>query len=471
MSELAVVILAAGKSTRMKSALSKVFHPVAGRPLITYPYNVARRLKPKKIVFVIGDGQKSEYVELLGKEKMIDYVVQKEAKGTGHAVHQAEKSLRGFDGYVLILPGDVPLISERTLEDFISMARKENATCSIISTEMDDPYTYGRILRDDQDNFVAIREEKDASGEEKMIHEINSGIFLVRAKWLFQKLKKIRPHNAQKEYYLPDVIEMGVDDGERVTAHCYYPPEQFTGVNDRADLSFVNKMMYGIIADYWMEEGVSVLDPDQTYIDVAAKIGNDTTIEPSVFLKGKTVIGKGCHIGTGCVIEDSRIGNNVHLKPYTLIEKGQVKDDSVVGPFARLRPEALLEKGVKVGNFVEIKKSVLKAGAKASHLSYIGDATIGAKTNVGCGTITCNYDGKFKHRTVIGEDVFIGSDVQFVAPVTVGKGATIGAGSTVTKNVPPGTLALSRSEQVNVKGWTPAWKRKKRAVAKKKKSK
>lgn len=453
MKDIAIVMLAAGKSTRMRSKTSKVLHKVAGQPIIAYSISAARRLNPKKIVIVVGRGQQGQFEEALGKDRKIEYCVQAEARGTGHAVAQAEKCLIGFDGYIMILPGDVPLIWPATLEAFVGNVMDEGAVCSIISTEWPDPNQYGRVLRNKKGGFKAIREARDATDAERDIHEINSGIFLVKSKWLFGALKNVKPHNAQKEYYLTDIIEMAVGAGDLVTAHCFSPHEQFVGINDRSDLAFVKKIMNSFITEYWMEMGVGIDDPEQTYIDSDVLIGEDTTIAPSVFLRGKTSIGRGCFIDTGSILENAVIGDHVHVKPYSVIEDSKISNGAVVGPFSRVRPGSVIGKEARIGNFVEIKKSVLKPGVKANHLSYIGDATIGAKTNVGCGTITCNYDGKNKHRTIIGEGVFIGSDVQFVAPVRIGRGAVIGAGSTVTKNVPPKALALSRVEQVNVKGW------------------
>lgn len=467
MNNLAVVILAAGKSTRMKTMTSKVLHKVAGLPLVAYPIERALELKPAKTVVVIGKGSEEQFEDALGNRYPVKYCVQQEARGTGDAVLTAEKPLKGFDGYVLIIPGDVPLIFSGVLNDFVKKMEEDGTVCGIISTTLPDPHEYGRVLRDKKGEFIAIREARDATEAEKEIDEINTGIFLVKAGWLFENLKKLRPDNAQGEYYLTDLIEIARAANERVAAHCVGPWEQFTGVNDRFDLSYVGKAMQLCIAEHWMARGVSIEDPDQTYIDSDVKIGEDTNISPFVFLKGKTSIGKGCVIEAGAVITDVIIGEGVHIKPYSVIEKSRIMEGGVIGPFSRVRPDSVLGKNVKIGNFVEIKKSILKTGAKASHLSYIGDATIGEATNVGCGTITCNYDGRLKHRTVIGRDVFIGSDTQFVAPVRVGKGAVIGAGSTITKNVPPGALGLARSEQVNIKNWAA----KKAKAAKSKKSK
>ena len=454
MKNVAVVILAAGKSTRMKSSLSKVLHRIAGRAVVSYPVELAAGLSPKKIVVVVGPGQREAFEERLGKMGGVEYCIQREALGTGHAVKVTEKHFKDFDGNILIIPGDVPLIWKSTIYNFVENVVSEDAVCSIISTRLENPFSYGRIIRDEFCNFRSIREEKDASNEEKEIDEINSGIYMVSSKWLYKSLKKIKPANAQKEYYLTDIIEMAVCEGEKVTAHCYEPGEQFLGINDRNALSGAGKLINNYINAAWMEKGVSIVDPEQTYIDADVTIGNDTIISPFVSLRGKTVIGKNCLIDVGSVMEDAVIDDGVHIKPYSIIEKSRVKSGSVIGPFSRLRPETVIEKDVKVGNFVEIKKSHLKKGVKASHLTYLGDSTIGAGTNVGCGTITCNYDGRKKHKTIVGKNVLIGSDVQFVAPVKIGSGAVIGAGTTVTRNVPPGTLALSRVPQVNIKGYS-----------------
>lgn len=459
MKDLSVVILAAGKSTRMKSSTSKVLHRVAGLPLVSYPIRESLKLGPRKVILVVAKGRMRLFEDSLGKNNHIEYCTQIDALGTGDAVLRTGSRLRTSDGYILIIPGDVPLVSHRVLEEFCCSVEKEGVDCAVISTKLPDPTGYGRILRNGDGNFVAIREEKDATDFERSTTEINTGIFLARSKWLFGKIKEIKPHNAQKEYYLTDVIELAVRDGDRIMACCMGPHEQFLGVNDRFDLAEANKVMYSCVARHWLANGVSILDPSQTYIDSTVIIGNDTYIAPFTFLKGKTQIGKSCTIETGAILEDTNIGDNVHIKPYTVIEKSLVKERAVIGPFSRVRPDTVLEKEVKIGNFVEVKKSILKKGVRASHLSYIGDATIGAKTNVGCGTITCNYDGEKKHRTIIGEGVFVGSDTQFVAPVRIGKGAVIGAGSTVTKDVPSGALALSRVAQVNVPNWVNRKKR------------
>lgn len=469
MKKLAIVILAAGKSTRMKSATSKVLHRLAGLPLVSYPLQEALKLRPQKLVMVVGRGEEASFEQALGRDKRVKYCTQAGARGTGDAVLSVEGLLKNFDGYVLVLPGDVPLIFSSTLGEFIGTVEEGGADCAIISTCMPDPAEYGRVIRDDSGRFLAIREARDATDDELEIDEINTGIVLARSNWLFESLKEIKPHNAQNEYYLTDVIDLAARGGRKVMAHCMLPHEQFLGVNDRAGLAYAAKIMHFCIAEYWMVRGVSVQDPDQTYIDSTVTIGEDANIAPSVFLRGKTRVGKGCIIDTGTVLTDATVGDNVYIKPYSVIEESRIMEGAQVGPFSRVRPGSYLGRGVKVGNFVEVKKSVLKPGVKANHLSYIGDATIGAKTNVGCGTITCNYDGRAKHRTVIGEGVLVGSDTQFVAPVRIGKNAVIGAGSTITKNVPPKALALSRVEQVNISNWKPRGEKRSKVKGKRRK--
>lgn len=453
MDNLAVIILAAGLSTRMKSEKSKVLHKICGLPLIYYSINEVQALNFDKLVIVVGRDKQLEFEPILPAVNNLEYCEQKEAKGTADAVMSAASILKEHEGYTLILPGDVPLITGSAINHLIDTVSSSNSICGVISTYFNNPYSYGRIVRDEKGDFVAIREEKDASVEEKKITEINTGVFLIKSKWLFEKLEDVKPENAQKEYYLTDIVEMAIKENLAIKAVPIIPATQFVGVNTREDLAYVDKMLNMIIAKSWMDAGVSIQDPNATYIDSGVEIGVDSFIAPSCFLRGRTKIGKNCRIDTGAVIEDSIIGDNVHVKPYTVIENGELKNDVIIGPFSRIRPETILEKDVRVGNFVEVKKSILHVGVKANHLTYIGDAEIGAKTNIGCGTITCNYDGKKKHKTTIGKNVFVGSDTQFVAPVSIGDGAVIGAGSTITKDVPENALALSRAKQENIKDY------------------
>ena len=453
MSKLAAIILAAGKSTRMKSKTPKVMHNLAGKPLISYSIEAVRALKAQPMVVVAspdGDDLK-QAVEDAGAR----LVIQKEAWGTGHAVVQAKGALSKFKGHVLILCGDVPLIRRETLEMFVGEVRRQKATLGVLTMELKNPGSYGRIIRDLDGQLVRIVEAKDAAKEDLCVREVNSGIYCVDKSWLFESLAKITPDNRQKEYYLTDIAHHAISEGKRIIAFKGEDSREFLGVNTRIDLAEAISVMRDRINRRHMLNGVSIIDPSQTYIDADVAIGADTTIWPSTFLFGKTRIGSHCTIENGVVLKNVTVNDGVKIRSHSVVEESSIANDAIVGPFSRIRPASVIGKGVRVGNFVEVKRSLLKEGVKANHLTYLGDATIGPRVNVGCGTITCNYDGRAKYRTIIGEGAFIGSDTQFVAPVTIGKGATIGAGSTITKDVPPKALALTRAPQVIIKNWKP----------------
>ncbi|BAI81397.1 N-acetylglucosamine biosynthesis bifunctional enzyme [Deferribacter desulfuricans SSM1] len=444
------IILAAGKGTRMKSKKEKVLHKVAGKPMIDYVIDTAKNVSNKIIVVV--NNEQQELISHL-QNKNIDFAFQENQLGTGDAVKAAVKTISEYNGKVLILCGDMPLVEAETLKEFIDKG-KENKV-SLISTFMDDPTGYGRIIRDGKKDFLKIVEEKDANELEKKINEINTGIYLVDFQYLKAALEKLNNNNAQGEYYLTDIVEPG---------SFVFPveeSEQFIGINDRIALTHASKIIYRKRALNFMKNGVTIIDPETCYIDENVKIENDVTIYPNVYLEGNTTIEEGCTIYPGVRIIDSIIKQNCTIKDNTLIEESNVGENSTIGPMAHLRPGSILEGDNKIGNFVETKKITFGKGSKASHLTYLGDAEIGKNVNVGCGTITCNYDGFSKHKTVIGDDVFVGSDVQFVAPVKIGKGALIAAGSTITKDVPEDALAITRAEQKNIEGWVPKWKAKK----------
>lgn len=451
MSNIQAIILAAGKSTRMKSATPKVLHPVCGRPLVCFPVEAAKKAGARHIITVISPDCKDRFQQLF--EKSVSLAVQLQQLGTGDAVMAAEKSADKNCEYTLIIPGDVPLIKAETLKKLIEGTSTAGAHCGILTMVLKDPSHYGRIVRNNNGNVNAIVESRDANTEQAKICEVNSSIYCVKTEWLFEALKKISPTNAQKEYYLTDIIKVASEEGLKVTAISTKDSHEPMGVNTRKELALANRLARYEMLDELMANGVGIQDELHTYIDYGVKIGADTVIEPHCFIKGTSQIGKNCKIENGVVIINSEIGDNVHIKPYSVIEESKIMDSAVVGPFARFRPGTVIESEARVGNFVEIKNAILKKGSKANHLSYIGDAVIGERTNVGCGTITCNYDGKDKHKTIIGEDVFIGSDVQFVAPVEIGNGATIGAGSTITEDVPKNSLAIARSRQVVKKNW------------------
>lgn len=453
MNKLAAVILAAGKSKRMKSRTSKVMHILAGKPLITYPIEVARALRANPLVVVASHDQDDVNAEVKARGARI--VIQRQALGTGHAVLQTKASLSKFSGHVLILCGDAPLVRRETLEMFVKEVFHQNATCGILTMELKKPGSYGRIIRDLDGQLVRIVEAKDAAKEDLAVREVNSGIFCVEKGWLFKTLTKVTPNNRQREYYLTDIAHHAISEGKRIIAVKGNDPREFLGVNTKVDLAEAISVMRDRINKRHMLSGVGIMDPLQTFIDADVVIGNDTTVWPGAFLLEKTVVGAACTIENGVVLKNAKVGDGVHIKSYSVIEESTIAREAQVGPFSRIRPHSKIGKNARVGNFVEVKKSELKEGVKANHLSYLGDASVGPHVNVGCGTITCNYDGRAKYRTIIGEKAFIGSDVQFVAPVTIGKGATIGAGSTITKNVPPNALALTRAPQVIIRNWKP----------------
>lgn len=451
MRKLAAVILAAGASTRMKSKKSKVLHPLAGRPVISYPIDYAKGCGAKSLFVVRAPGQNDlkDYLKARG----IRDVIQKEPRGTADAVLAARGALSKFDGIVLILCGDVPLVPPQTLRRFAQTVASKKAGLGVITMTLANPSGYGRIVRDLDGQMVRIVEERDATDQEREIGEVNSGIICADRAWLFKALKEISCQNAKGEFYLTDLVGLAVGDGLGVLGFNAEPPEDFLGINTRIDLARASEIMHGRINDRHMLAGVGIVDPRNTRIDDGVEIGVDTSIMPYSFLMGKTRVGANCIIENGVVIRNAVVGDGVYIKAMSVIEDSEIKDGAQVGPFARIRPGSRVGPGARVGNFVELKKCDLMAGAKANHLSYLGDATVGARANIGCGTITCNYDGYAKYRTIIGDEAFVGSDTQFVAPVRIGRGAVIGAGSTITKDVPADALALSRSSQEVVKGW------------------
>ena len=455
--EIAAIILAAGLGKRMKSDIPKVLHTVAGRPMPFYPIEVVKSLGVEKVVVIVG--HKAEEVtkvlnsELQTPNSELIYVKQEPQLGTGHAVLCAEDNLKSWKGNILILSGDVPLITRETILGLLDLHTKKKAVISFISAIVKDPAGYGRVVRGKKNTVLKIVEDKDASQREKRISEINTGIYFVDAAFLFSGIKRIKKENAQGEYYLPDLIKMAVKQKERVAALTHINAAEVMGINNRIELSEANEVMRERINNELMLSGVTMLNPENIYIHNGVKIGKDTVIYPNAFLEGSAEIGERCVIEEGCKIINSAIGDGSVIKSHSVIESSQVGQNVSIGPFARLRPECIIEDKARIGNFVEVKKSRIGKGTKANHLSYIGDATIGEDVNIGAGTITCNYDGIKKHQTVIEDGAFIGSDTQLVAPVRVGKNAYIGSGSTITKNVPPGSLALSRAEQRNIEGW------------------
>lgn len=453
------IVLAAGQGTRMKSKLYKVMHPVMGKPMVAYAVDAALEAGVDQVVTVTGVG--ADLVQdYLGNKSQ--YVLQEEQLGTAHAVMQAKEMLAGKEGISIILSGDAPLISPETIESLLDYHEAHQLKGSILTAHEADPYGYGRVIRNQDGTVAKIVEEKDASPEEKQVQEINTGTYCFDNQALFQALDHVSNDNAQGEYYLPDVIEILKNQGDLVGAYQMDDNTDALGVNDRVALSRANTLMRRRINQAHMKNGVSLIDPESTYIDVNVTIGQDTVIEPGVYLKGETEIGQDAHIGAHSIIEDSQLGDGVVIKQST-IEEAIIGPNSDIGPNSHLRPGAILQESVHVGNYVEIKKSLVKSKAKLGHHAYVGDAEVGQGVNVSCGVIFANYDGKDKHRSVIGDYAFIGSNVTIVSPVTVEAGAFLAAGSTITEDVKQDSLAIARSRQVNKDGYTKnkdqGWKR------------
>lgn len=443
------VVLAAGKGTRMKSKLYKVLHKVAGKSMIEHVVDSVKQAGTDEIVTIVGHGAES-VKETLGSQS--SYSFQEEQLGTAHAVKMAADELKGKEGTTLVVCGDTPLITPETLKALADYHEAQQAGVTVLSATADNPYGYGRIVRDQDGRLAKIVEQKDAAEAEREIDEISTGIFAFDNVLLFELLEKVKNDNAQGEYYLPDVITLALEAGKIADAYRTDDFDEIMGVNDRVALSKAEAAYRERVNEYHMRNGVTLIDPASTYIEADVQIGMDTIIEPGVHLGKGTVIGEDTVIGQYSDVNNSTIGNRTTIK-QSVVNDATVGDDTTVGPFAQLRPNAHLGNEVKVGNFVEVKKAELKDGAKVSHLSYIGDAEIGERTNVGCGSITVNYDGKNKFKTIIGKDSFIGCNTNLVAPVTVGDGVLIAAGSTITDDIPNDSLALARARQTTKPGY------------------
>jgi bifunctional UDP-N-acetylglucosamine pyrophosphorylase/glucosamine-1-phosphate N-acetyltransferase len=453
MESIITIVLAAGKGTRMKSDLVKVLHPLLGVPMLSYPVELSLNdLKAEKTILVVG--HQADKIKEKFKDPRIHFVIQEEQLGTGHAVLQALPFLQSFNGTVLILCGDVPLVKMETLRSFIDTFWRNESNLSVLTAVVENPSGYGRIIRGPTGWLERIVEEKDGSEDEKLIREINTGIFCIKAPFLIDGLKEIGQENAQGEYYLTDLVEIGRKRGVRCSAHMVSDPIEVMGINTRIDLATAEEVLRQEKLEELMLSGVTVVDPKNTHIEKMVKVGKDTIIYPCCILQGKTKIGERCVIESNASIVDSLIGNEVLVRTNSVITESKIDDGASIGPFAHLRPLTEIKTKAKIGNFVEVKKSVIGRGTKANHLTYIGDSLVGEEVNIGAGTIVCNYDGFEKHQTIIGDRVFVGSNVELVAPVKVGSKASIGAGSTITKNVPEGALAISRVKQKNIKGWS-----------------
>jgi bifunctional UDP-N-acetylglucosamine pyrophosphorylase/glucosamine-1-phosphate N-acetyltransferase len=444
MSDLYAVILAAGKGTRMKSKLHKMLHPVCGKPMVQHVVDATKRIHPKETVLVVGHGADQVQKEL---GNGLTYALQEEQLGTAHAVKVASEKLQDKEGTTLILCGDTPLITGDTLQALQEHHQKNTAAVTILTTKVDDPAGYGRIIRNEQGDVLKIVEQKDASAEEQSIQEINAGMYCFNHQKLVSVLDRITNNNAQGEYLLTDCIELLKQQGETVSAFNTLDVEETIGINDRIALAEAEKIMKKKINQQHMRQGVTLIDPDHTYIGPDVRVGQDTVIHPGVILSGSSQIGEDCIIGPQTELRQVVIGDRCTVQ-YSLLTESQVGDDSSVGPYAYIRPGTKIGKQCKIGDFVEVKNSTIADGTKIPHLSYVGDADLGSDVNMGCGSITVNYDGSSKHRTVVEEGSFVGCNVNLIAPVTVGKGSYIAAGSTINKSLPPDSFGIARERQV-----------------------
>jgi bifunctional UDP-N-acetylglucosamine pyrophosphorylase/glucosamine-1-phosphate N-acetyltransferase len=450
-SDTAIVILAAGKGTRMLSDVAKVLHRAGGRTLIEHVIRACRSLKPAQLLVVVG--HQAEEVGAIAEDLGAQVVLQKPQHGTGHAMQVARRAIRKSAKLALVVPGDAPLLRSESLAALLDAHRRGEAAATILSAELPDPTDYGRIVRDSEGRVEAIVEEKAATPEQRSIREVNSSIYCFTLEKLWPALAALRPNNAHRELYLTDAIALLRQRNERVLAQVATDANEILGCNTRASLADVDRIFRARKAAELMAGGATIYLPETVVIDPDVTSGPDTVIEPCVRLLGETRIGARCQIQTGSVLHDVRVDDDVVVGAHCVATASRLHAKSTIGPFSRLRPGADIRSGAHIGNFVEVKKSVVHEGAKAMHLTYLGDASVGRGSNIGAGTITCNYDGVAKYQTTIGERVFIGSDTALVAPIRVGDGAYVAAGSTLTENVPAGALALARGRQVNKPGW------------------
>lgn len=443
------VILAAGMGTRMKSKMPKVLHKVCGKPLSKWVIDASEAAGADKVCAVVG--HKAETVkEVLGD--VCEFALQAEQKGTGHAVMQAIDVIKNSKGEVVILNGDTPLITAETINKAIEYQKNNGNQATVITAILDDATGYGRIVRDNDGSVLKIVEQKDASKEEKKINEVNSGMYVFDAQSLVYALDKITPNNAQGEYYLTDTLEILLSAGKKIGGYAISDNDEIRGINDRVQLNEAEKIMQKRINEYHMRNGVTMRNPESVYIEDGVEIGNDTEICQNVTIKSGTKIGSDCVIGSGSMLDRAVIHDGVDVLSSVILES-EVDEGTHVGPFAYIRPNCHVGKEVKVGDFVELKNSNIDDGTKISHLTYIGDSDVGKRVNFGCGTVTCNYDGKKKYRTTIGDDCFVGCNTNFVSPINVGDGVYIAAGSTITEDIPENSLSIARARQVNKEGW------------------
>jgi len=450
--EVGIILLAAGQGTRMKSSYPKVLHSLAGKPLFLHALEAARQLKPTKMAVVIGHGGDIVRQAYTGDE--VIWVVQEEQLGTGHAVRCTQGVFQNFSGDLVILSGDVPLISERTLMSLISYHRNQGAALTLLTALLAVPRGYGRILKNENGEMTGIVEEKDATEDQRQIKEVNAGVYVASPQFLFAALASVNNKNRQEEYYLPDVVSIGLGQGSKITTVKVEDSREMMGVNTREELAYMEKSLQEKINLRWMAAGVTLKDPQTTYIEEDVTIGRDTVLGPNTHLRGKTVIGERCQIDGTAYLTDVEIGDEVQLRFSVVMTKCRVGHGAIIGPFAHLRPGTSLDQNVHIGNFVETKEATIGESTKANHLTYLGDVTIGADTNIGAGTITCNYDGFRKYRTQIGDRVQVGSDSTLVAPIALGDDAYIATATTLRHDVPAGALAYNERQERIREGWT-----------------
>ncbi|MDT8396055.1 MAG: bifunctional UDP-N-acetylglucosamine diphosphorylase/glucosamine-1-phosphate N-acetyltransferase GlmU [bacterium] len=450
---LAVIVLAAGKGTRMSSSVPKVLHELRSRPLLDHVLDAAQGLDPGKIIVVTGQGGGQVQDLVAQRKEPIQVVIQEPQLGTGHAVAQCLDSLKGPEGIVAVLSGDVPRLGTGTVISLYQAVSGEGAAVSVLTGRIGDPAGYGRILRDQDGKVTGIREHRDLAPGQEDIDEVNFGVYAFDAAFLREELPKLKNANAQGEYYLTDIIGTAATTGRTVATRTLEDPNEARGINTLRELAEMEREMNRSHLEKLMAAGVRIVDPERTWIDDTVTVGPDTVIYPSVFLHGQSSVGSGCIIRPGAVITDTVIGDRVEIRPYCVITGSAISDDAAIGPFAHLRAGSEIGPSARIGNFVETKKAVIGEGSKVSHLTYVGDAELGRGVNIGAGCVTCNYDGFNKYRTVIEDGVFVGSGTMLVAPVTLGKGSLVGAGSTVTADVPPDALAVSRAHQSVKEGW------------------
>ncbi|MBI5207633.1 MAG: bifunctional UDP-N-acetylglucosamine diphosphorylase/glucosamine-1-phosphate N-acetyltransferase GlmU [Candidatus Firestonebacteria bacterium] len=451
MQKTSIIILAAGAGTRMKSDLPKILHPVYGKPMIYYLLDTVKTFKLDKKIIIVGC-QGKLVKESLKVQSGLTFVTQKKQLGTGHAVIQAKNEFVNYDGNVLILCGDTPLLKKETINNLIKHHSQTKSDVTIITCNLNEPFGYGRIIRNEHNKVVKIIEEKDALPSEQEIKEINTGIYCFKADKLFKSLKNLRPLNNQKELYLTDVIEIFFRKNYLINTIIANDSAEIMGINSRYELAQASEYIRNSILEFWMKNGVTIIHPETTFIDETVKIEKDTIIYPFTIIEGNSIIKSNCKIGPFSIIRNSVLSNCIEVLNSVIIES-KIQSNVRIGPYANIRPHTFIEENAKVGNFCEIKKSHIGKNSKVSHLSYIGDSDLGNEVNIGAGTITCNFNGKNKYKTIIEDYAFIGSNSNLVAPVTIGKKALVAAGSTITKNVEEEALGIARAKQLNISNY------------------